>query len=849
LLLDLQAGGRGREIEKTTVPSRTLSKLCRALIPDLIAIEPYGWSMRSQGPWLYSLEPVNADALLILIRTWVQVAFSHVAASERERVLRELRVEDIVWQPQTVDLAAWKTAPNGTAEPQYPSTFHLLPDLLASRLSRQDVSLEIGTEPLRFRRAPLAPGDTGAELISWPPRVYEDRHGKRWPYSVFMTLTVQTVPFRPRPVIHCDVGVRRWAGPPTGIPGGEDTSVYVLTEVPWIPGLHLSPSFQVAPIRWVADRERDKPHLVWGSYLAPVLNRLRHPEVPLPDPEVLRGSPDAYLNGNGTLVAGIVFRNGMKPRHQVEPGLPPADRRHIAEQIGSVLKGDGIVFTSPLSLVSLSSVARAKNPFFQEDAPESGETADQVTAAGSGLSGIARRTAIRRSLGRHVAFEVRYQTKEVSEALTASLREQLGLSSSATFPYYCPDSDLTIHVSHTPLGSLGDALKIAEKGGAFRDRLHRAIEERVKEIADSVSAPASYDTVTFIELAERDAFVVGKTNADPKHALRKGFALLHRLTQFINTDNADGNLAHRSDSCVLDALRQLGVQASIPAFKSSSFPQAINYVGVWLIKEFADSSPTRNQHFLPVMVRVDGASGQIYAIAGGMDEWHPYPKVLLAIAQGRVPGVCKERDALPILRTLLRRDILAIGDSLLFCHAQNIRRAWPWVGNARMSIDHLGFTEDTPQPIKEWPGLRVIRVRDSDSHETPEWYAVDRDQNVGFPGALYQMHERVFFSTHSKPEQMKSLSRFSSRLSGWVDKHGNAHGPRADLHTWNAGLLEIVPVCLQPGENPGVWAALAHRLRNSATHHDEATILPLPLHLAQKIREYVLPLADEGDDE
>lgn len=54
--------------------------------------------------------------------------------------------------------------------------------------------------------------------------------------------------------------------------------------------------------------------------------------------------------------------------------------------------------------------------------------------------------------------------------------------------------------------------------------------------------------------------------------------------------------------------------------------------------------------------------------------------------------------------------------------------------------------------------------------------------------------------------------------------------------------------CLRPDDDPRTWADFAHRLRVSATHTDAATALPLPLHLAMKMEEYVLPMAygDEG---
>ncbi|MBE7556779.1 MAG: DUF3893 domain-containing protein [Anaerolineales bacterium] len=50
-------------------------------------------------------------------------------------------------------------------------------------------------------------------------------------------------------------------------------------------------------------------------------------------------------------------------------------------------------------------------------------------------------------------------------------------------------------------------------------------------------------------------------------------------------------------------------------------------------------------------------------------------------------------------------------------------------------------------------------------------------------------------------------------------------------------------VCLQPEDKEiWPWAAMIHELRNAAMHYADATALPLPLHLAQGMEEYVLRL-------
>jgi hypothetical protein len=64
---------------------------------------------------------------------------------------------------------------------------------------------------------------------------------------------------------------------------------------------------------------------------------------------------------------------------------------------------------------------------------------------------------------------------------------------------------------------------------------------------------------------------------------------------------------------------------------------------------------------------------------------------------------------------------------------------------------------------------------------------------------------------------------------------------------WNPGLFELTIAARQQDDTPELWAAITHKLRQAAPQYDEATALPLPLHLAQAVKEYVL-LTDAAED-
>jgi hypothetical protein len=99
---------------------------------------------------------------------------------------------------------------------------------------------------------------------------------------------------------------------------------------------------------------------------------------------------------------------------------------------------------------------------------------------------------------------------------------------------------------------------------------------------------------------------------------------------------------------------------------------------------------------------------------------------------------------------------------------------------------------------------------------------------------LFTVGERVFASVQSKPPQFKRARR----------------GGDLDELAWNPAIIEITTAALQPGDPPGEWAAYVHELRRSLSHYPEAVVLPLPIHLAKLVGEYVLGMdAPEEDDE
>lgn len=829
LLQEPFARAIGRDPARTSLPAKALNQALRALVPDLISTT-YRPTWSNSKSWLYSTRQIDVRTLHLIVYEWARLILAKAPPAAQAHALESLRVDDLQWAQHTADLAAWRTAANGTAEPRQGEAFYLLPDLLAARLSAPDVALEAGSHSVRLRRAPLPAGQAGAELVSWPPFEYPDSRG-RWFWSLAVAISVQTVPFQPFPVIHFDLGVHRWVSRSLQLRGGE-TSAYLLARVPWLQGLHHSQSFQVAPLAWkrVAQElpgNRPTFRLVWGGRLAPLLDALLTSGHQLPDPQELLEDPAAWLDPARPTTAAVLFSTRIRADHGVGVGLMPVDRRMLAEQISALLAPQ-FVFTDPAPRRQFKAV-KPFNPFFESEG-------DRETVA-------LRRQSVAAVSAGQLDIEVWHQSEMMQDALVSALCETLGLSRPARLPHAWNTEELRVTVRPCALGALGGALDLNAKPQAGVESCPPAVAHRIEK----VHAAAPLSAIRTVALVELDGPEVFNSNTDPKDALRLGFAGAGRLTQFITpASQSDKKLENRALNSLRDLFRQLGIPVEYP--QVDGLPADLNYVGVWLVNQ-TDWLSGRGRLQLPVLVHIASGTGEIRATAPGLAAWLPYPDALLAIGQGRARSIASQHVA-NYIQQMVKNDVAAQGDTLLLCHAQKMRSVWPWLGNSRLTVDQLAFGyNEAPEPIEHVPGLRVVRVRDGD--ETPQWYAQKGEDQQGFAQGVFEMGPRVFASTHQKPVQFKRLSPNVSKFAHWTTSRTHKVFPPAPhRQAWNPGLCELTVVCLQPQDsgNAVPWAALAHQLRHAASHYEEATALPWPLHLAQQMAEYTRILQEEEEE-
>ncbi|MBX5450469.1 pPIWI_RE module domain-containing protein [Thermogemmatispora sp.] len=881
-LRETQSRISGRALEESTPPHVVLNQAARLLIPDLISITSRITDSGVQ-PWLYGFvdqerpeePPIESVLLRAMLNAWLRTVFRPLFPSPALMdLLQQVQTLPLVWRREEIDLCYWSQAPNGTARPYreidqhcIQNGFVLMPDLVAARLA----ALELGnaqTRYFRFKRAPLAPGRRGCELVSWPPQ-RESQGTRTWYWSIVITVTLQTVPFQSYPQLHLNLSVRRWVSQPLRYTPAETISAYLLDSLPWLAADQQRQCFQVASLvrcsRKVRERASEETGPVlgycWNDELVELLNELHWAER-LPDPQQLTQEPSAWLERALTgrsPQAALAFRTGMRPDHGEGVGFSLSDRRFMVEQIAELLAPD-FVLRSPLERYGTRRfIVHPPNPFFPQEKPDRGQPAQTRACA-------ERRRAVAEALGERqtLTIIVRYQTATALQAVRLALCEVLGYPLESSEGTIWTTPELRLAVRSEPLGEMGRALGIKERSrGWAAEHWRLKIQERAEAIAQTLPEAADPCGV-IIELPDADFF---RQDGDPKAALRLGFARKGYLTQFLTPPTSDregeasqDSLQERARSAVRDLLRQCGVLGAPPRLLLKArvqkppfqIPEPLHYLAAWLIHRNRRGSETHLPQYLPIVVYLRSDSHLVLVRAPGFEDWLPYREAALQLARMEQ---ARQRDHEAVRQFLLKtlHTLLPTrGETILFCDACNLRQSWPWLGNERI-------TSSLPPELERFPQLRIVRIR-TVSPEVPEWYAFDpkRQARGKDPYALSQglfrdaTNPTVFYSVQEKPPSAKNQVKSSSKLSHRPRKLAQtSEGERLPFDdpqgmAWNPRIVELTIARQSHEQRPDdvlMCAAVAHELRaRIAVQFGAPTILPLPLHLAHRLEEYTLPL-------
>ncbi|GAB4539039.1 MAG: hypothetical protein Tsb0014_29080 [Pleurocapsa sp.] len=626
-----------------------------------------------------------------------------------------------------------------------------------------------------------------------------------------------------------------------------DSSVYLKINSPWIKD-KSNICFTVTKINTyseiiqVNNKEKTVWHNRWISRLSSTLQQTGLIQLPENAEDVV-SEPlqfrEQFL---------IVYKNGIKPDSKINPGLTPGDRNALLNSITQELTE--LELFHRIKRVDYKLTKKVNNPILDLI-----EVVNKLEKANN---------------KQQSTTDLIQQKQQLQQQVIEFIKTRLGEQKIQVYIWYQEESardriidylseftdDSLIEINSEFIDELRTPLPIEKRKQAIR-----AIQQRAEELESKIKATKK-PAIAYIELQGAASF--NPSYKDVKPVLRWGHARLGWKSQFLVPETEASNVEHRTKAAVLDGLRQLLL---LPLTSDLTFAlddknektkeecnfNNFHYVALWVIqRNKTNNGNLKNKtEYLPLFIYTPAQltlASDVKIFAPGLDKWCPYSDIFELLATGEAHGYentddKKGRDKVTdFINQTISNQILPLAKNdnvILFAHRQNSRRFWTYLSNKNITKDEIKLNQtDTAIKLKEYPGLRIIGLRDRDRNETPKYFAENiKSHTIGYSKGLWQVTDRIFYSTDQTSHTQK-FNRHLSKLITWVNNKNETQEPSPTTNTPMPNILEITVACCQEKDKPWALAALTHEMRYDCINYGGALSLPAIMHLIKQVEEY-----------
>ncbi len=819
------------------------------------------------------------------IYNWAEERLRKIIPGRADRVLAGLkeRLEDLCmpeWTMQSLG-ALWD-------DERYTLRYQTIPALLCHYLHGRESGH--ANYQLRWRLLYDAKGSTHL-ISSLQLPIKDDAENGPFAFQISFWLQHQAG-FRGREDfrLHVAPSCRRYATKTTRVSDGRDVTVNFES-----PHLLLSDRSPVnAQVALICTKERGAGgHWNWRDSVAPILDQLHVAGLCSPD-DILK-NPAAYHHRPDSQDAYfVVFRNGMKPKNNTPPGLSPADRALLAEfvldQAGVFLKEEAPLkpssFKVPNGPKTRSLIGQPPNNLFGHAIINAAAKA-RAKAEGKAVDSHIEATCYEAETRRHrldgvpmhlLVLTLGSQAKETKDWAERAAHELFqndasrqdwpeGITSS--HHEIVPDFALPLDTGGRVPWQNGYRDHMRTQWVTRRDEISEWLGGVIAEQSASQRIPAGAKVMALIELPKLDEIKKGKTpvlrEQHIKGCWRAACVLQNVGSQMLfplKSVQSGNEKDHDSDAgrvCngVADLLvRQAGVLygtvAELARESRVELPdqmvQGLSIIGLYrqrFMKDFWRKGRNDAHYHLAVALRPDGRVE--VKLAGAGNAWMPYHEASIRLGEifmrsvnGK--GLDFSEQAGEFAWNILQE---ASGSpTLVILTATDWRRgAWESLQNPRIERDRVTLKvgwEPKQAQVSDLPGVNIVRLRlRGNQAEIPDYVLaagcdlksrgelrlVTTSCVVPDPHVPPKFADSTFLSLCRRPETAKNVK------------------PNQIKHeqVWKAArqpaAVEVLPFFCQPDCSAFGLAALTHALRDACPWwgHQDATVLPLPLHLGVKL--------------
>ena len=772
------------------LPTNALKKLVDSWMEGIIALAPLKMGSHDER-WItscYEYSEKNIHALCSIIKTWVKATY--VTPSKADPIVKKLAKEfcdTMNWE----ELAAVRstdevclTLENGTV---CEAAYQAIPLLAINRLLGKEITLSGQTLHLCYAAK--------NQLVSDPITDMRSHHQ----YSFVFDVSVQTTPPERKALLLCQMSIRRW------IPDNynKERTPFLTNAV----NAHIKISedkYCQVPIvygytaRQPVWKEQDEEcYNIWGY-------------AQLPSAEAVVKNPAAYAKK-----ILLPYKNGMAgfATSKIGTGVSVVDKASLYRAVSALL-GDMICEQPEAERVMLrgQKLKKYNSPQDYEDSEDFRNWVSRCTETDQ------------------ITFELYGLWKDASQQ---RLLKQIETKIKQDFGDEKDTSSLKVRCVCKEVGSLADSMP--------DDKLQTQIT-RCGEIALLLGDTDGVTACIFV-LPGQESYGVG----DPKSVLRNAFARTGRVVQFV-TPGEDAN-QNKIENAVYDLYRQLGVVTLLdPKHKQ---PDLVHTpcVGMHLCTQVQGIS--NKARFLPLCITVDLTEGKTRVHCDAFsNRTVSYREACIEMAQlfwkSDLEQRCVDASRTPAKQKLIelknRYDTLENGVLVFVQSDGNTRAVWGGISDKEIG-GYAMIGEYCPSQINvgtpQSPyllsladsGVRIIRIRSN--QEVPDYFtelsvkATDDNLQHSSTSGIFK-YEDVYWGIHMKPND----NRYT-----WSFRESKINYP---LHSFaEKDMIELYPLQLQPGDDAASWIFYANALRDISIQYNQSTVLPLPLHLAKALEEYL----------
>lgn len=792
-LLQLYDRIKMRQDKVNRLPTSSLNSTMIALFPEIIKAE-----FRKNQPWITSNREIDNNIILNVLKSWIKAEFLEVCNDSNIKddissAVSNLNANMLTWKKVEVQISQKGKKKNGTIDPEQ-GYFNAIPEYICNKLCSSISGFKLNGETLYFNRC----GE--AEMMSWPPSTYKDYKNDIWYFSIVMKFNVQTIPFYDKPIILMDISTRRFVSNNLisekgyiKLSNDNKTSVYLSTKTYWFDE-NQKRGFSKAMLK--CGYVGNQYGVLWDDKISGIMKNLSLKNE-FPEPMELIQAPENFIDYRRDVTAAILYNNPPYGKHEVGTGVSMRDMNELYQQVLKLIPEFKTFETNDrikLKLVS-SELAKAKK-------------IDKSHLRGA-LSSI---------VDGNLNIELRCDNKQLSDEVKNKIFEIFGLEESMKENGIYSTPELNINIINSQIGTIGN--EIGEGG----------LLDRVKEIQAKLPK-AMAPTGVIAEIEGRGS--IKWANGDPKGAIRDGFGKTGRLTQFITPQgNNKDNYEKRAENAVWDLLRQFGYMP-YPLnveIRKGNIKNEFGIFGFWIIRTNKNDN-LKGINF-PVVVYMRTDCCEVKVNCPLFNKWLPYYKAQLELCKYTNSGNMSFKMDDENIKHYIRKTLTEIGQagpSLVLLDSQNIRSIWKWIQDGRVDNKKLWVLDENDElNLNNYKDMRIVRVRSGE--EVPSYYGDNKKDGVGTVRGLFEVSNNVFWGTGSKPNTLTGKS-FGGPNSSRLEEPGK------EFKYCEIG--EIVPLLLQQNDIPSEWVYAVYKMREMLSYYDEFAKLPAPLHLAEKLEEYI----------